>query len=189
MGVVRVIEKLVAVLWTAALAAGLVAEPTNHAYPANWSKIFQVYGQSRTWRVTSLFSPADFSRSGAPLDLGFEFSTGNLTYTGPPTSLRWYRMEIMLPQELSIRVRPGPPGTPSACAVDTRGNTPWKGATILPGAQFNHGICDVYPWRRSSTELASEVTRGLYVVSWEDDTGVHAEVLPLSLTSKIGKNQ
>lgn len=154
--------------------------PTPKSYPANWGRSFEVRGQSRSWQVQSFFSPADLAPPAARPDLGFEFSTGDLTYTGEPTRLRWYRMEALLPRELSIRVRPGPPGTPAACAVDTRGAMPREGSPIVSGAHFHHGVCDVYPWQRPATELADSVTRGVYVVAWEDEAGVHAEVLPLS---------
>lgn len=178
-GVVRVIVKVVAALWAAALVVGPLVS-VDKRYPPNWVRSFAVSGQSRSWRVQSLFSPADFGHPGGRPDLGFEFDTGNLTYTGAQTRLKWYRMEIMLPQELSIRMRPGAAGSPSACTVDTRSGTPTEGTTITRGEHFNHGVCDVFPWSRSATELVNRVTKGLYVVSWEDDSGVHAEVLPLS---------
>lgn len=176
---VRVIAKVATVLWTALLAVGLL-EPIDRRYPPNWGKSFAVSGQSPSWRVQSLFTPADFDQSGARPDLGFEFSTGDLTYTGARTRLMWYRMEILLPQELSIRVRSGLAGNSPVCVVDTRSGSPGVGTMIRSGEHFNHRVCDVYPWRRSAGALANLVTKGLYVVSWEDDAGVHAEVLPLS---------
>lgn len=168
----------VLIVWLATVVVGLLPSDRS-GYPNTWNKAFEVSGQSRSWRVTSLFTPADFGPAQEE-DLGFEFSTGNLLYTGQPTQIRWYRMEVLLPDELSLRVRPGPPGNPAACAVDTRDTAPRGGTMTLPGTWFTHGRCEVYPWRRSATELANQVSKGLYVVTWEDAKRVHAEVLPLS---------
>ena len=74
-------------------------------------------GRSAHWKAESLFSAADFGKPGTADDLGYEFDT-TLTWQGQPARLKWYRVEHLLPEGLTLRARPGPPMARGACTLD-----------------------------------------------------------------------
>jgi hypothetical protein len=164
----------------ALLVAVLLSRPVNAAgsYPTGWGASFVASGRTATWQVESLFTAADFGRgAGRSTDLGYEFGA-TLTYLGPPTRLRWYRIEPMFPEGLTLRARPAPPVPRGACTVDVD-FVAARGERVPAGKTFTHGRCSVYPWTRPAAFLAARIGKGLYLISWEDESGVRSEGVPL----------
>jgi hypothetical protein len=157
-------------LWPLFLTLSLLLPLTAHGRPADGD--LTLTGRSQHWQVTATFTPAEFWEPHQAREMGAEFDM-RLTYLGPETRVRWYRVEPLLPARLPLRV---------SAEGDTR--CVWEAVFVDPkgerfglGSVFPHGKCQVRPWswQGGSSELAGQVSRGVFVVAWEDQAGVHVE--------------
>jgi hypothetical protein len=146
---------------------------------------FTLVGSSQHWEGESLFSLFERGPQKEPAppqsypDNGYEFGQ-NLTYTGPPTHLKWYRLEPLFPASIPFRR--------GSCTIDSGGPLVGGPLTVIePGRHLTHGTCFLGP----ITDRLDPRHLGLHlVVSWEDDQGVHTETIPMAyrpeLTDRIG---
>lgn len=150
-----------------ALVVGMVASMIPVQPVSATSDVFRVTGSSPHWEVSDFFSPSDFG-DNATLQ-GYEFGPV-LTYTGPATMMRWYRVESFFP------TLEGSSGSPAVCALTIDLVGP-KGFPVESGRSFTHGRCRIVPWNRSEAALEPVVLRGLYLITWEGDGNIYAEAI------------
>lgn len=137
---------------------------------------FLLQGASPHWEVKALFTPAEFESVS---DKGYEFGP-HLTSRSRIEQAKWIRIEPIMPEPLTIRSRPGPALPRGTCIVD------WEiGQSIERGHTFTFGVCEVYPWAQSGTQLKELIQKGVYVVAWEDASGVHVEGVSLATEGNV----
>jgi hypothetical protein len=171
----RLIYAVVLFAWFAMIFSSQASafEPTTDSMVRRASfTAFTVRGESPHWRVIDLFTPADFGTQAYP-DPGYEFGPW-LTFRGPVVRIHWFRIEPLFSGPVTIQARPGRPMKRGSCVIAHDASVP-EGAILHSGQTFRFGRCSVYPWAQGANELVPWVTKGIYLVTWEDETGVNAE--------------